>query len=147
MTKTHFQAKLCKQKLPTPRRALPKHLKENMRWQSASARRVNSPVKRLFTAVHSLRLKPPDSGEVCSFLLLLSCRKMPFCEAGKTSLAASEDKLESNAGCSVQRRSSPARRRLRRTGCVYVTWWLKGDLLTDTFVVLGDFFLLCKIKI
>lgn len=67
MTKTHFQAKLCKQKLPTPHRALLKHLKENTRWQSASAQRVNSPVKRLFTAVHSLRLEPLDSGYVCFF--------------------------------------------------------------------------------
>lgn len=71
MSKTHFRAKLCKQKLPTPHRALLKHLKENTRSKSASARRVNSPVKRLFTAAHSHRLKPLDSGYVCFFFLLL----------------------------------------------------------------------------
>lgn len=140
MTKTHSRAKLCKQKLPTPHRALLKHLKENTRWQSASAQRMNSPVKRLFTTVHSLRLKPLDSGEVCFFLLLLSCRKMSFYKAGKTSLAASEDKLESSSRCLVRRCSSPA-----RPDVLMSPGWLEADALREQFVSSGDI-LLGKVK-
>lgn len=80
-----------------------------------------------------------------SFLLLLSCRKMSFYKAGKTSLAASEDKLEPSSRCSVRRWSSTARLRSCRTGCVHVAWWLQGDLLRDQFVISWDI-LLCERK-
>lgn len=81
-----FRQNCVNKKLPAPRRALLKHLKENTRWQSASARRANSPVKRLFTAVRSLRLKPLDSGYVGFFFppsFFFPDEKMSFLQGWK----------------------------------------------------------------
>lgn len=73
--KTHFRQNHVNKS--SPRRALLRHLKENTRAQSASPRRANSPVKRLFTIARSQRLKPLDRGYGCFvFFLPSSCRKM-----------------------------------------------------------------------
>lgn len=145
MSKTHFRAKLCKQKLPTPHRALLKHLKENTRSKSASARRVNSPVKRLFTAAHSHRLKPLDSGYVCFFFLLLlpaeKCLLFFFLQGWKNVSRGlgGQIRVELTLPCTtfcVSCSTAPW------NGCVHVIRRLEGDLLKDEFVIFGGYYTL-----